>query len=165
MELDNHAAKQAYIQLLVETLQKKIEILYQLTALTEKQERVILADDFNDDEFMQIISLKDEQIQALNKLDIGFEQIFNSVKEELVKEKVKYTTQISGLQNQIKIITNLSIGLQALEQRNKAKIEAIFAIKRMNIKKARISSQTVTNYYKAMAHQHESQSYFYDKKK
>jgi len=165
MELENHATKQAYIQMLADTLRKKSEVLNQLMNLTEQQERLMISDNFNENDFLETISLKDEQIQALTKLDAGFDQLYESVKEELVTGKVNYATEITDLKERITYITDMSVKLQVLEQRNKSKMEVLLARKRKEIKGSRISNQTATNYYKTMVNQHEAQSYFYDKKK
>jgi hypothetical protein len=165
MDLDNHDTKQVYIQLLTEVLQKKIEVFHKLLDLTLRQENIIGAEPFTEDEFLQTISKKETQINDLSKLDSGFEKLYNSVKEELSLNKDKYKNEISLLKDQISAITELSVKIQATEKRNKTRLEAVLARKRKDIKTARISSQTATNYYKTMANQHEAQSFFYDKKK
>lgn len=164
MELENHTAKQAYIQLLADTLKRKTEVLNQLLDLTERQELIIASEDFNEDEFLQVITLKEEQLQVLDKLDSGFEKLYESVREELTLGKEKYEEQIVFLKEQISVVTDLSVRLQTLERRNKSKLEVIFTTKRKNLKNARVSSQTVANYYKTISKQHEAQSFFYDKK-
>lgn len=165
MDLESDSTKQAYIQLLTDVLRKKIEILNHLINLTQQQEGVISDDIFDEELFVQTISLKEEQLQHLSKLDNGFEQLYESVKEELATNKEKYMDEITLLKQQILNITDLSVKIQAMEKRNRAKLDTLFAKKRKDIKISRISSQTATNYYKTMANQHESQSYFYDKKK
>ena len=125
MELGNHAVKQTYIQLLADTLRKKIQILHKLIELTVKQENIITCEKFIDDDFLENISLKEEQVQALVRLENGFEQLYESVRQELITEKSKYLLQIKEMQEQIKVITDLGVELQAMEQRNKSKIEEI----------------------------------------
>lgn len=165
MELDNNIAKQTYIQLLADILMKKRDVLNQLLNLTETQEAIISSEDFQEEEFLNIISLKEEKIQALTKLDIGFEQIYENVKSELSSKGEKYAVEIAKLKEYIVAITDLSVKLQTLELRNKSKMEVVLATKRKNIKIARMSNQTAANYYKSMAQHTEEQSYFYDKKK
>jgi hypothetical protein len=165
MELENHTTRQAYIQLLVDTLRKKTEVLNLLMNFTQQQENIISSDTFQENQFLQIISLKEEQIQILSKLDIGFEQLYESVKDELTISKERYGSEIEVLKDLITKITDLSVKLQVLEKRNKSKLDVLFARKRKEIKNSRISNQTATNYYKTMANQHEAQSFFYDKKK
>jgi flagellar biosynthesis/type III secretory pathway chaperone len=165
MELENHTSRQTYIQLLADTLKKKREVLNLLMNITQKQESVITSEPFREEQFLQIITLKEEHIQNLAKLDTGFEQLYNSVKEELVNNKNKYSAEIAVLKDLITDITDFSVRLQAMEKRNKSKLEVLFASKRKEIKMSRMSNQKAANYYKTMANQQESQSYFYDKKK
>lgn len=165
MELDNHAARQAYIKLLEDTLSKKEEALKKLLELTRLQENIISADELKEEDFLQTLEQKEEQIDLLSKLDDGFEQLFQSVKDELINNKAKYTEEITALKELITAITDLSVELQAMEKRNKTRLEAYFSIKRKEIRNSRINSRSVTNYYKSMSKQQDIQSYFYDKKK
>ncbi len=165
MELDNQAARQTYIRLLADTLKKKTEILGELLALTKQQECIITMDNFEEDEFLKTVSQKEEQINILSKLDDGFERLYQSVREELVTDKDKYKDDINGLKELIAVITDMSVELQAMEKRNKTRMEAYFSRKRREIKNSRVSSRTVTNYYKTMTKQYEIPSVFYDKKK
>lgn len=164
MELNDLKTKQAYIKLLTDVLKKKSEVLNRLMSITEQQEKMIASDAFDEEQFLQTITLKEEQIQNLSKLDTGFEQLYESVKEEMVTNIGKYATEVTRMKEQITDITDQSVKLQALEKRNKSKLDHLFAKKHRDIKNSRVSSQTAVNYYKTMANQHEPQSFFYDKK-
>lgn len=164
MELDNQIAKQTYIRMMAETLDKKTDLLIRLMELTNQQEGLIASDQFDEEEFNRIISAKEEELQKLSKLDDGFEKLYESIKEELVVGKNKYEEEIAKMKESISKITDISMKLQATEKRNKAGLEFLFARKRKDIKNARMSSQTVASYYKAMSRQNETQSIFYDKK-
>lgn len=165
MNPENQNSKQTYIQLLADTLKRKIDVLKQLKNFTQNQEAEINSPAFSEDSFMQLISLKDEQIKKLSQLDDGFEQLYQNVKEELDVHRESYAAYISKLQELISEITDLSVELQTMETRNKAKLETLLASKRKSIRQAKISTQTASNYYKTMAMQQETQSYFYDRKK
>lgn len=165
MDLENHNTKETYVLLMCETLRKKLDVLNQLMLLTKQQEQLISGDQFDEDQFDQIITSKEEQLETLAKLDNGFERIYDSMKEELNLNKDLYKSKISEIQKYITDITDLSINLQALEKRNKTKIELLFTTKRKEIRTSRMNGQTATNYYKTMAKQHETQAYFYDEKK
>lgn len=165
MELDSHRTKQTYIRLLIDTSNKKLDILRELMFLTEQQEKILNQELFEEDSFTQTIEQKEELINRLNELDNGFEQIYDSVKEEIKNNKYRYETEINALQEYISAITDLSVGLQALEQRNKARLEMVLIAKRKEIRSSKVSSQTASKYYKTMTKQNEVQSFFYDKKK
>jgi hypothetical protein len=165
MELENNNTTQTYAQLLVDTLKRKSEVLLQLMELTSRQENVISSEPFNEDQFMDIMDLKEEKIQVLNRLDEGFDKIYQSIRMELQQNKEQYSSDINIMKEFIIKITDLSINLQTMELRNKSKIEIIFGKKRREIRESTISSKTVANYYKSMSSQQEGQSFFYDKKK
>ena len=161
----NKEVKQTYIQLLIDSLEKKHELLEEIMNVTTKQQDMIDSSSFNEDEFMQTISLKEEQINKLSELDKGFEMVYDRIRDELGDNHKKYTSEIISLKELVTRVTDLSVNLQALEQRNKSKLQALLLRKRKNIKNARLSNETVTSYYKNMSAGNESKSYFYDKKK
>ncbi len=165
MELEDQTAKKTYILLLVEILQKKVQILNILMQLTSKQHDLIASSDIiNDEEFLQLISLKEERIIHLTSMDEGFDKLYLSVKEELMAGKEKYISEITSLKELIANITDISVNLQAMEKRNKSQLDLYFATMRKKIKNSRLSNKTAANYYKTMTKQHEVQSFFYDKK-
>ena len=132
--------------------------------ITASQQTIIESEGFDEDEFLKTISLKEEHIQSLFELDKGFEMVYDRIREELNENRKEYAPQITSLKELVTKVTDLSVKLQALETRNKSKLEALLAKKRRSIKNSRLSNETVTNYYKNLANKSESQSYFYDKK-
>jgi len=163
MELNDNN-KETYIQLLIDSLGKKLEVLNELMQITASQQTIIESEGFDEDEFLKTISLKEEHIQSLFELDKGFEMVYDRIREELNENRKEYAPQITSLKELVTKVTDLSVKLQALETRNKSKLEALLAKKRRSIKNSRLSNETVTNYYKNLANKSESQSYFYDKK-
>lgn len=164
MELNNNV-KKTYIQLLIDSLEKKLDVLNELMKITRGQQEIVNSDSFNEDDFMETILLKEEQINKLSELDKGFEMVYDRIRDELNDNYEKYTSEIKSLKELVTKVTDLSVKLQALEQRNKSNLKALLSNKRKNIKNARLSNETVTNYYKNMSGGKDSKSYFYDKKK
>ncbi len=164
MELSDNA-KQTYIQLLIDSLSKKYGVLNELMQITIKQQEIIGAAHFIEDEFLDTISRKEKHISGLEELDKGFEQAYDRVRSELNENGQKYASEIISLKKLVILVTDLNVKLQALEKQNKSKLEAVLTSKRKEIRNARLSNETVTNYYKSMSGRQESQSYFYDKKK
>ncbi len=164
MEQD-HNEKKVYLQLLIDTMEKKVAILRRLVEITGLQDALMEPESFNDDQFMHTISLKEERLQELETLDMGFDRIFGLMKEELIENKFRYEAEIKALQGYISTITDMGVQLQAMELRNKAKLEVLFAQKRGELRRIRANTQTVAKYYRNVADRTESQAYFYDKKK
>lgn len=164
MKLDDNI-KQTYIQLLIDSLGKKYGILDELMKVTITQQVIIDSESFDENEFSKTISLKEEQINNLMEIDRGFELVYDRIRDELNDNRGKYTEKIISLKELVTRVTDLSVKLQALEKGNKSKLEALLADKRKNIRSARLSNETVSNYYKSMSGNQNQQSHFYDKKK
>ena len=156
--------KRSYISILKDTLEKKVSILKDLLEVTLLQEKCISEDAYDSDEFEQAYSVKETLINQLNKLDEGFELIYEHVKEELSVNQIQYKEEILHLQGLIRQITEKSTQIQAIEMRNKSKIEAFFSHRKKQIKGYKVNSKRASSYYKNMADQHHGESYFYDKK-
>ncbi|NLK74468.1 MAG: hypothetical protein GX288_04170 [Clostridiales bacterium] len=163
--MEQEKQKSTYLALLIASLEKKSKVLDQLLILTETQEKYIDKGDIDTDEFDQLFDKKEKQIQELLKLDKGFEQIFEYVKDEITQNKEKYINETKKLQELITQVTDKNITLQALEQRNRMKLDTLMRTKRSNIKNFKLSSKTAASYYKNMANQHQGQAYFFDRKK
>ena len=164
MELDSYNTKQVNIQLLVDASAKKSKLLSNLIEITQQQEELLEPELFEEDDFLQMVDRKEELLKRLEELDRGFDQTFERVGEELLGNKYRYEAEIRALQEYITVISDRSVKLQAMEHRNRVKLEALLTRKRMEIKKSLISSRTAASYYRTMANQNEAQSYFYDKK-
>lgn len=162
MELNN--PNQTYFILLKDTLKKKIGVLQELLQYTLLQEQIIDKGDIEKEEFLGTISEKDKQLNVLIQLDDGFDQVYQRIKESLLKYPKYFEADVKELKDLITIITDLNMKLQALEKRNKTKMDNVLIKKRLEIKNFKANNQMVSNYYKNMANQHQGQAYFLDKK-
>ncbi len=164
MELENRAVKETYIKLLADTFIKKSKVLGELLVLTKAQETLIATDDFDEEQFLELISKKEEEIQILNQLDEGFERLYDRVRDEIFESKEKYQAEIMQLKELIVRVTDTSVQLQVIEKRNKVRLETYFSNRRRDIKSSRMSNKTVASYYKTMSQGQDTPSFFYDKK-
>jgi predicted nuclease with TOPRIM domain len=142
----------SYIDMMIDSMNKKKAILTQLIEKTESQ-RDIFKDETAEpdwDKFDSIIDEKDKIINNLVELDGGFENLFNRVKDELNNNKEKYKSKIALMQQLISDVTDLSTKLEALEARNKSLIEQKVSAGRQNLRSSKVSSQVAMNYYNKM---------------
>lgn len=139
-----------YLQILSDSLQKKSEVLDALTNKTKEQTGVIGAETIDWDVFDKLVDEKDTLLQEMEKLDEGFDAMYQRVREELLENKEKYRMQISDMQAKIGKITEQSAGLMAMEERNKALVSSKLMVERQKIKQGKVSSQVATNYYRNM---------------
>lgn len=157
--------KDTYVHILAQVLSNKNSLLDKLIEITLKQEEYILAEPLDMDQFEQTLPDKEVLIEQLNQLDEGFDKIYNNVRESLSSNKNLLKHEILQLQELIKQVTEKSVTLQSLEMKNKNRMESYFSIKKKEIRDFKMSSQTVSKYYKSSTGQQMEQSYFLDKKK
>ena len=115
-----------YLELLEESLIKKIKVLDKIGEFNLKQKDVFTTFSEKPDleKFDQFIEEKDKLIEELNLLDDGFEALYARVAETLKSDKEGNAPRIKRLQNLICEITDKSSSLQAQEAENKKLSEA-----------------------------------------
>ena len=154
-----------YIRMMLDILNKKESSLKELPELTTAQERILKGEEFDEDGFDGLMKKKGDQLRKLGEYDEGFQAIYNRVAEELQNDKEEYKEQILEMQRLITEITDLSVKLTALEEKNKTALEVLFREKRQNIRQFKVSKQTADKYYKNMIGMQTGASYFMDQKK
>lgn len=154
-----------YINILKDTLVKKNHLLDELIEVTEFQEECVESSEMNLEQFDDTLSEKETYIKQLNQLDDGFEIVYLRVKEELTTNKEAFKEDILSIQELIKTITSKSAKLQIKEKQLKFKLESYLVVQKKEIREYKISTQTVSSYYKNMSNAYQGESYFLDKKK
>ncbi len=139
-----------YLQVLSESLDKKIVILNELSELTEAQKHIVDSTTFDEEEFNKNVEKKSGLITELQKLDKGFQLLYNNVKDQLQDRKDMYAAEIEGLQSKIKLILDKNASLQVAEARNKELIEKKFASLKKEVRQVKKTRAMAANYYKSM---------------
>ena len=154
-----------YLQMLNESLQKKMSVLNQIYELTQQQD-ICFQDEKQVIEIMErCVSEKEPLLKQLTKLDQGFDLVYSKIKSFVLEDTKEHQAEILKLQNSISDITSLSVKIQSLEQGNKRKFELFLSNKKQEIKQFKVSNRTASNYYKNMTGKPQGESYFIDKKK
>lgn len=154
-----------YLTLLAESLEKKLNILNQMMAISSRQSEIMSSEGVAVDEFDACVDEKDALVRELTLLDDGFEQLYDRIKEELLTHKDLYGNQIKKLQVLIAELTEKSCTLQAQEARNKTLVEKYFARERDALKSGRKTSKAALDYYQSMNRSAVVPPQFMDKKK
>ena len=136
-----------YLNILEESLRKKLVVLDKIQAYNEEQYRIFGVEVVDMSKFDEAIEEKGRLIEELTKLDDGFESLYANIATQLQAEKEKHATQIKILQDLIRQVTEKSVTVQASEARNKALIEAYFAKEKNQIKESRVNSKVAYGYY------------------
>lgn len=155
-----------YLNVLIDTLRKKEELLNTLIKLTKEQENILADSILPLDRFDSVMEEKDKVIDHLNQAENGFEAIYQRVEKELPANKDQIKPEILKIQQLIRNITDKSMVIQAMESRNKDKLVMQLAGRRQEIRSFKATNHAADRYHQNMANQHqEGQSYFLDKKK
>ena len=155
-----------YIQIMIESLEKKAAKLDEIIEKNNDQAELLKEEGFSVDLFDRNVEEKAVLIQQLEMLDIGFDRMYERVKEELASEtgKVTYKNEIKKMQALISQLTEKSVSIQAQESRNKQMVETIFKSEREKIRAVKLGSKAAIDYYKNMNHTNFVPPQFVDQK-
>jgi len=156
---------ESYLNILEESLTKKIDVLRRIQEVNEVQTDILKKEPADLEAFDQTVDEKDLYINELEKLDEGFESLYDKIKQELIGNKQKYAAQIGRLQQLITQITEGSVRIQAQEERNKALVESCFKRERQQLGQSRKNSKAVYGYYQSLSGKNTQQPHFMDQKK
>lgn len=155
---------ESQLNILSESLDKKIRILKELQQYSIEQEKVFQDEQVDLEKFDALVEQKDELVNQLIGLDDGFEVMYSKLAKELECNRVQYAAQIKTLQNKVTEVTDISVSVQSQEKRNKKLVEDYFAKERTNIKQGRANSKAAYDYYKNMSGSQYTSPQFYDSK-
>lgn len=140
----------SYLNILQDSLFKKIELLEQIEKKSLEQSEMIKGTNV-DLELVDVnMDEKAKLIEEIVKLDNGFESIYEKVREQLLVNKEQYKVQIHNLQGLISKITEKSTAIQAIEARNKAQMDIVFATQKKEVQNRRNAMSVARDYYQNM---------------
>ena len=156
---------QGYIKMLRERLEKKIAILNNIESANEDQARILSDQMSTPDEFQENLEIKGRLIAEIDRIDSGFQELFNRVKEVFSTDKESYRDDIHAMQEMIRQITDLSTHIKLQEQDNKMLAEKKFADIRSTARDIKKNERAVTSYYQNMMQLNNVNPQFMDRKK
>ena len=154
-----------YLNILQDSLIKKIELLEQIEKKSLEQSEMIKVTNV-DLELVDVnMDEKAKLIEEIFKLDNGFESIYEKVREQLLVNKEQYKVHIHNLQGLISKITEKSTAIQAIEARNKAQMDIVFATQKKEVQNRRNAMSVARDYYQNMNKVNHGSPQFMDHKK
>ena len=157
--------KSQYISIMIQSLKKKSAVLDTIMELNIQQKEELENPALDPDNFDRTVEKKAEQIQQLELLDNGFQELYEKVREELQSNREAYREDIACMQEYIRKLTDKSATIQAQEARNKDLMTQKFASVRKQVKEVRKSQKVVNQYYKSMMKANYMEAHFTDNKK
>lgn len=139
-----------YLDVLIDSLEHKKEILSLIQAENEKQTETLKKEE-GLSAFDQCVKEKEKLLGKLEKLDSGFDTVYGRIHDKLMETKEAYPVEIRELQRLITEVTDLGVKITATEQRNKVLVENYFAYLKQQNTAAKRSVQVATKYYQTMS--------------
>lgn len=161
-ETDNN---RNYISIMIQSLKRKNSILNTIESLNLRQKEELENPALDPEDFDKTVKEKADCIENLDKLDDGFQELFDRVKEELDADRALYREEIKQMQELIRQLTEKSAAIQVQEARNKRLMEQKFASVKKQVREVRTSQKIVNQYYKNMMKTNFIEPQFTDSKK
>lgn len=160
-----HTANNSYIEILKQSLTKKIELLDTIMALNVLQKDMLENPNLDPDELEENLNRKAELVEQLSKLDDGFSQIYDRVRADLTENRGTYSDDIAQMKRDITEIMDKSTAIQSQEKRNQVLVQQKFTSVKKQIKEVKKSRQAVNSYYRNMMKMGAPEAAFLDDKK
>ena len=157
-----HTANNSYIEILKQSLTKKIELLDTIMALNVLQKDMLENPDLDPDELEENLNRKADLVE---QLDDGFSQIYDRVRADLTENRGAYSEDIAQMKRDITAIMDKSTAIQSQEKRNQVLMQQKFTSVKKQIKEVKKSRQAVNSYYRNMMKMGTPGSTFLDDKK
>mgnify|MGYP000691768394 FL=1 len=129
-----------YLQMMIDSLNKKKKILTRIIELNEEQDAILSEPVLDDAMFDSNMKAKGDCIDGLDRLDEGFQALFNRVRDEINNNKAMYTEEIAVMKKLITEVTEHGAKIEVQEARNKVKVEAMFRRERQEHNEAKRSA-------------------------
>lgn len=157
--------KSTYVDILVMALKKKITILEQMDRDSLEQEALLKKQEVSMEEIESTEEKKRISLEELEKADMGFERVYERVKDAFQENRYLYEAEIKEMQQLIKKITDYTAKIQAQELRNKQLMEYYFQRKKNEVKAFQFNQHSANKYTSHLADRESGVSYFFDNRK
>ena len=155
---------QSGAQILLQSLEKKNTLLDCMIQQNGVQEEILKREELDMDAFDAAIDKQSDYVEQLERLDQGFESVYDRFREELIENKERYRSEITRMKEQIQQITDKIVTLNAGNMRNKMLAENQFKKKRQEIGNGASKNRVAKNYYNNMNKLNYVSPQFYDNK-
>lgn len=113
-------------QILLQSLEKKNQILDDIIRENEKQEVILKQEELDMDALDASLEEIGTLVEQLERLDNGFESVYDKVRTEIVANKSMYQNEIARMQEAIQQITDKVVKINACRMRNQMRADNQF---------------------------------------
>lgn len=157
--------EQSGVQVLLQSLLKKKDVLDRLIELGQKQEELLRQETLDMDGLNELLEEQGQLVATLEKLDQGFELVYERCRSQIMEHKEHYAEEIRRIQECIQEITAKVSTVNAYSLRNKVAAENHFRQEKQNISQQVSKTKVARNYYNSMNKLNYVSPQFYDNKK
>lgn len=140
-----------YLQIMLESLEKKLEVLDEVYEINKRQLEVSTKKPFDVEAYDAIMDEKGRLIDELNRLDDGFTSTYELVREEVQKNPEQYKEKVLHMQDLVREAVDKGVSIEAQEKRNKASMEVALSTKRREARERKVSADAASKYYTAVS--------------
>lgn len=139
-----------YLTMLDQSLNQKKQMLDQMIEMTATQKASLDKDPVDWTGFDDLVEKKAEMIERLDRMDDGFESVYERIREELLRDKEQHKEFIVSIQKKIQAVSDAGAALMAAERRNKELVETKMADEKKKLQQRKTTSKVASNYYRSM---------------
>jgi len=154
-----------YLQIMIESLEKKVSTLDAVIELEKKQLALAMKEPADLKAYDASMEEKGKLIDELGRLDDGFTTTYERVKDEVQANPQQYKEQVHVMQELIRAAVEKSVTIEAQEQRNKQAMQSMLSTKRREIRQVQVSRSAASKYYRAMSQINDVDPQLMDRKK
>lgn len=157
--------EQSGVQVLLQSLIKKKAVLDQLIDLGQRQEELLKQEGLDMDGLNQLLEEQGILVAELERLDQGFELVYERCRAQIVGHKELYQKEIREMKACIQEITAKISTINACNLRNQVAAESHFRQEKQAISQSVSKTKAARNYYNSMNKLNYVSPQFYDNKK
>lgn len=157
--------EQSGVEVLLQSLKKKNAVLDKMIELAQKQEELLKQENLDMEGLDNILEEQGSLVTELDKLDQGFELVYDRCRSQITGHKEAYQNEIKAMQECIQQITAKISTVNACNMRNKIMAENQFKKEKQAIGQSVSKTKVARNYYNSMNNLNYVSPQFYDNKK
>ena len=154
-----------YLELLIQSLKKKLLLLNQIIVLNQHQKEMLMDENLDPDTLDVNVREKDELISQVTQLDDGFDEVYAHIADLMKKNHSDYEEELDRMRELIRQIMAKDASIRTDEQRNYELAQKKFARVKKQIREVKTSQKIVNRYYQNMMQQRQADIQYMDNKK
>ena len=154
-----------YLEILIQSLKKKLLLLNQIIVLNQQQKEMLMDENLDPDTLDVNVREKDELISQVTQLDDGFDEVYAHIADLMKKNHSDYEEELDRMRELIRQIMAKDASIRADEQRNYELAQKKFARVKKQIREVKTSQKMVNRYYQNMMQQRQADIQYMDNKK